>query len=384
VLEWLGSNKEWALTSVMVFAAVFAAGFVVRSVVFRALHRWAGKTQSTVDDMVLGAARGPSVLWLLAIAAHVAIGTSELSPQAIEYAGRLLGALIILSVTLTLASIAAIAFRSYAKKLELAATGLGETILRVAVIVLGVVMALEMLGVNITPLLTALGVGGLAVALGLQDTLANLFAGIHILLSKPVRVGDYIKLESGEEGYVVDVNWRSTRIRMLPNNLVVIPNTKLSQTIITNYYLPEPELAVLVQVGVHYDSDLPRVEEVTIEVAREVMKTVKGGVPGFDPFIRYHTFNASSIDFTVILRGKEFVDQFLIKHEFVKRLSARYAKEGIVIPFPIRTLDLPEGSLEQLQNVFSSPPRGEAPSDGPQRAMPPGRRAGSGARGSSG
>lgn len=341
MFEWVGSNQVSVLTSLGVLAALFGVGMAARSLGFRSLHRWAESTKSPLDDLVLRAARGPSVLWILAISAHVAVGTSKLPASAIDYAGRLLGALILLSLTLTAANIAALAFRSYAGRLELAATGLGETILRLTIITLGLVMVLERLGVNITPLLTALGVGGLAVALGLQDTLANLFAGVHILLSKPVRVGDYVKLESGEEGYVSDINWRSTRLRMLANNVVVVPNTKLSQSILTNYHLPEPEVAVLVPVGVHYDSDLPRVERVTVEVAREVMKTVSGGVPTFEPFIRFHTFDESSINFTVILRGREFVDQFLLKHEFVKRLQARYAQEGIVIPYPIRTLEFP-------------------------------------------
>jgi small-conductance mechanosensitive channel len=123
--------------------------------------------------------------------------------------------------------------------------------------------------------------------------------------------------------------------------MIIVPNSKLAQSVVTNYYLPERETAVLVDVGVSYDSDLPKVEEVTKEVAREIMKTTPGGVPGFEPFIRYHTFGDSSIDFTVILRGREFADKFLIKHEFVKKLQARFKTEGIEIPFPIRTVYLP-------------------------------------------
>jgi len=138
----------------------------------------------------------------------------------------------------------------------------------------------------------------------------------------------------------VDITWRNTVIRQLPNNLIIIPNRKLSEAIVTNFNMPEKELAVLIQVGVSYDSDLEKVEKVTIEVAKEVMKEVQGGVPKFEPFIRYHTFDDFSINFTVILRAKEFVDQYLIKHEFVKRLKKRYDEEGIVIPFPIRTVYL--------------------------------------------
>jgi len=136
----------------------------------------------------------------------------------------------------------------------------------------------------------------------------------------------------------MDISWRNTTIRQLPNNVVIVPNSKLASIIVTNYYLPQQEMSVLVQVGVGYDSDLEKVEKVTIEVAKEVMREVPGGVPEFEPFIRYHTFGDFSIDFTVILRAREFVDQYLVKHEFIKRLHRRYQQEGIEIPFPIRTI----------------------------------------------
>ena len=174
--------------------------------------------------------------------------------------------------------------------------------------------------------------------MALQEPLANLFAGFHILMSKQVRPGDYVRLQTGEEGYVMDISWRNTTIRQLPNNVVIVPNSKLASIIVTNYYLPQQEMSVLVQVGVGYDSDLEKVEKVTIEVAKEVMREVPGGVPEFEPFIRYHTFGDFSIDFTVILRAREFVDQYLVKHEFIKRLHRRYQQEGIEIPFPIRTI----------------------------------------------
>jgi small-conductance mechanosensitive channel len=139
-------------------------------------------------------------------------------------------------------------------------------------------------------------------------------------------------------------------VRQLPNTVVLIPNGRLAQSIVTNYDLPTKDLAVLMQVGVHYASDLEKVEQVTIEVATEVMETVLGGVPEFTPFIRYHTLGESSIDFTVILRARRFGDNFLIKHEFVKRLVRRYALEGIVIPFPIRAVNLAQEGADRRLN----------------------------------
>jgi small-conductance mechanosensitive channel len=217
---------------------------------------------------------------------------------------------------------------------------------------LGLLVILNGLGLSITPMLTALGVGGLAVALALQEPLANFFAGLFITLAGQIRVGDYVKLDSGHEGYVVDFSWRSTRLRMLANNLIVVPNAKLAQAIVVNHHLPSADLAVLVEVGVDYASDLGHVERVTVNVGREIMRQVAGGVPDFEPFIRYHTFSDSSINFTVILRAKEFVDQYLIKHEFVKRLHTRFNDEGIVIPFPIRTIVYREALPDARQETM--------------------------------
>ncbi|MBI3615798.1 MAG: mechanosensitive ion channel family protein [Candidatus Omnitrophica bacterium] len=213
---------------------------------------------------------------------------------------------------------------------------------------IGGLILLDAFGISITPLLAALGVGGLAVALGLQDTLTNLFSGIYITIARKIRVGDYIKLDTGEEGYVVDIAWRSTRIRSLSNNLIIVPNTKLAQAIVTNYDLPTQDQAVLVELGIDYGSDLEKVERVTSEVAKEVMRQVAGGVPSFEPFVRYHTFSDAGIQFTVILRGSTFVDQYLVKHEFLKRIHRRYAKEGITLPSSLRTLIL---------NSSAQPPR---------------------------
>jgi small-conductance mechanosensitive channel len=200
-------------------------------------------------------------------------------------------------------------------------TSLTRNIVSAVISVLGLLVILNGLGLSITPMLTALGVGGLAVALALQEPLGNFFAGLFLTLAGQIRVGDYVKLDSGEEGYVVDFSWRSTRLRMLANNLIVVPNAKLAQAIMVNHHLPSEECAVLVQVGVDYASDLGHVERVAIDVGREVMSSVPGGVAEFEPFVRFHTFGESSVDFTMILRARQFVDQYLVKHEFIKRLS---------------------------------------------------------------
>lgn len=324
-----------------IFLAILFAGFLIRRIIFHRLKRWSDKTKTQIDDIVISSIRAPFVLWVVILGLYFAFDAVNLPARMDRSLDKILLDLGIFSVTIVVANILVRLIRVYSSKVEsaLPVTSLTENIVRVVVYVMGILVILNTLGISITPILATLGVGGLAVALALQDTLSNLFAGFYVTAAKHVRVGDFIKLDNGDEGYVVDIGWRATKIRVLSNNIVIIPNNKLSQSQITNYYMPEKELVVLVQVGVHYDSDLEKVEKVTCEVAKEILKQVQGGVPEFDPFIRYHTFADFSINFTVILRAKEFVDNYLIKHEFIKRLHKRYAKEGIIIPYPIRAIN---------------------------------------------
>jgi small-conductance mechanosensitive channel len=331
-------------TSLVLPLALVGAGLIVglifERIVLARLKKAAARTKWEGDEIIIGGLRGITTLWFVIAGVYGAMHTVPMSPSLLGALKKLLLAGIILSVTLVLAKISVGFVNLYSRKTEgmLPSTSIFANLTRLIILLLGALVILQTLGVSITPILTALGVGGLAVALALQETLSNLFAGIHILLSRKIKPGDYVKLETGEEGYVTDITWRNTTIRALPNNMIIVPNSKLASAIVTNFYQPETAMAVLVQVGVGYESDLRKVERVTVEVGRGVMREVQGGVPEFEPFIRYHTFADFSINFTVILRAKEYVDQYLIKHEFVKRLHKRYAEEGIEIPFPIRTV----------------------------------------------
>jgi small-conductance mechanosensitive channel len=320
------------------------AGIVAEKIIFRRLRHQAAATSWKSDDIILQAIGRLPVLWATIAAAYVAITRIPLGSKGFARMETALLVAAIFSVTVFIARAGAglIALYAQGKQGLLPSASIFTRVIRLAVFIMGLLVILQTLGISITPIITALGIGGLAVSLALQDTLSNLFSGLSMTASRQVRPGDYIKLGSGEEGYVTDITWRSTTIRALPNNMIIVPNAKLASVIITNYYFPEQEMAVLVQVGVSYDSDLSRVEQVTMEVGRDVMREVQGGVPEFEPFIRYHTFSDYSINFSVILRGREFTDQYLLKHEFIKRLHARYAAEGIQIPFPIRTILLKE------------------------------------------
>jgi small-conductance mechanosensitive channel len=316
------------------------AGWIFQRVVSVTLRKKAQKTSVKWDDVLTGSLKGLVFIWFLLAGMAIALKTISVAPGTLHLFHRLIVLTALFSGILFFARSSVGLVRLYTDKIAGVPTTLFRTVTAIIVYLLGFLIILDYLGISITPIITALGVGGLAIALSLQDTLSNLFSGIHILVTKKIRPGDYIKIESGEEGYVLDVTWRNTVIKALPNNMIIIPNSKMAQSVVTNFHLPEKERAVLVDVGVSYDSDLPKVEEVTKDVARETMKTIPGGVPDFEPFIRFHTFSDSSINFTVILRGQQFAGQFLIKHEFVKKLQARFRVEKIEIPFPIRTVYL--------------------------------------------
>jgi small-conductance mechanosensitive channel len=332
-----GAPLAWTLVTL---AVSWGIGHLLGAVVMSRVPRWVPENQRALVHSGARTVRKRLPRWCLLIGVWVAAGYWPLTAEGQLLVGRVVFVVGAVSVTLAVASIASQSVDVYGAVIApaLPVSSLTRNIAWAVIAVLGFLVILNGLGLSITPMLTALGVGGLAVALALQEPLANFFAGLFITLAGQIRVGDYVKLDSGQEGYVVDFSWRSTRLRMLANNLVLVPNSKLAQAIVVNHHLPSQELAVLVEVGVDYSSDLRHVERVVIEVGRSVMLEVTGGVTEFEPFIRYHTFGDSSINFTVILRAREFVDQYLIKHEFITRLHARFDQEGIVIPFPIRTI----------------------------------------------
>ena len=326
--------------TVATLVAAWAAGMIVGRVVSARISRWLARRHQPVADSLAVLVRTRTPWWFLLAGLWLSAPYWPLSPQALGLVQRLLFAVVAGSVTFATAALAVRLIDSYGALIApaLPVTGLTRNLAWTLVTVLGLLVILNGVGVSITPMLTALGIGGLAVALALQEPLANFFAGLFLTLAGQIRIGDYVRLDSGQEGYVVDFSWRSTRLRMLANNLVVVPNAKLAQAVVINHHLPSPDLAVLVEVGVDYASNLEHVERVVADVGRQVMTQVAGGVEDFQPFVRYHTFGDSSVNFTVILRAREFVDQYLIKHEFIKRLHTRFDHEHISIPFPIRTL----------------------------------------------
>lgn len=328
----------WIAVAISVACALAAAATL--RMIIRRLQRRAAQTSGQADDLVLTMVRMVVPAYVLIGGLWAAVVIIPLTRAWHSDISHAMVALLVIIITVAVARVAGEMVRSRA--VSHSGTSGSATIFvnitRVIVLALGLLLLLNSLGIAITPLLTALGVGGLAVALALQDTLANLFAGVHILASHQVQPGAFIQLDNGMEGHIIDTNWRNTTIRQTSNNVVVVPNATLASSIVTNYYQPNQEMSVTVQAGVSYDSDLEHVERVTVEVGREVMREIDGAVPEHEPLVRYTTFADSSINFNVILRASEATQRGLVTHEFIKRLHRRYQAEGISIPFPMLTL----------------------------------------------
>ena len=220
--------------------------------------------------------------------------------------------------------------------------GLLNKTLSVIVFVIAIIIILGYFKLDITPMIAGVGLGALAIGLALQSTLTNFFAGVHILSDKPIRVGDFIELDSNTSGNVngtvEDIGWRSTRIRMLTDNLLIIPNGKLAESNIINYSMPKQDFSIWVPCGVAYESDLKKVEKISLEVAMQIQKDVEGAVKDFEPVFRYREFGDSNINFIVVLRVIEPMKRFVVRNEFIKALKQRFDKEGIEISWPIRKI----------------------------------------------
>ena len=319
-------------------------GLLVEMVVVKRVRRFAEQTRFTWDDLLLKALRGVPTIWIACGAIYLAVNVGDLDPVIISRSVTVLEVIAIGAAVLAGMRLAGGAVESLSAGATESSPTLVVNLAKIAVAILGGFIILQNLGIEITPLITALGIGGLAVALALQDTLGNLFAGVQIILSRAVKPHDYIQLSTGEAGWVSDVRARHTTIETFPDgNLVTVPNSVLASSIVKNFSYPDLAMWVSLPVGVSYSSDLAKVEQVTLEVARAVVAEVEGGLSDPEPFMLYKGFGDFSIDLDVRMRVRDFRSQGPIRHEFIKRLHRRYDAEGIEIPFPIRTVIMKPG-----------------------------------------
>ena len=317
--------------------------FVNRYITEHAANYDEAHPEDSLKTVFINALAGIPISFCLIAGIYWVVNTVNLPPSVVKIFSYILFTVNAFTITRVLArGISGFVTLQLNRGGQLPKTSLLNNIINVIIYSMGIIIILQYYGISVTPIITAMGVGGMALALGMQETLANIFSGVHLIISKQLRLNDYIRLSTGEEGQVTDITWRFTTITSILGNVVVIPNQKLASAVITNYNLPIKDITVRVTVGVAYDSDLQKVEDVTVAVANEVTRKMKEAgksiASEIPPAVRFHTFGDSAIIFDVFLHSSQFNHQAELKHEFIKALTKRFNKEHIEIPFPIRTV----------------------------------------------
>ncbi len=329
----------WGPPVAILFMGILV-GYFIRKILRSRLKKLATKTEWRGDDIILDSLDSHVILWCFMVAFYIASDGINLGQPYTEYLARFIQVLLIMSISFALSKILVGMLELWSDRQQgkFPSTKLFTNLIRIVIITIGALVALDSLNISIAPFLTALGVGGLAISLALKDTLADFFSGLHILLSRKVMPGDFVELDTGERGYIENITWRNTSMKERTNNIISIPNARLSTAIVRNFNTLDSRFRVTVDVGVSYDSDLEQVREVTLDVARQVVRDVPGAVKEFEPIMRYVQFADSSINFQVLFSVKKYGDQHTVVDEFIRRLHQRYQKENIEIPFPIRTI----------------------------------------------
>ena len=334
------------LVAVFIMAVTLAAAFFVHFLMNFYLYSVARKTRRSLDDALVSALKKP--LYVLAIIAGSYLSIAQINVLAnfMPIINRAYQASAILVSAYTLSQVTSALINWWVRSQPVSSSSAGHFIpvfrkfVTVFIYAIAIVGVLDQLNIKITALLASLGVASLAVALALQDTIANFFAGIYVMADRPVKTGDFVRIENGEQGYVEEVGWRSTKIKTLPNNTVIIPNSKLAQSVLTNYYLPDKQTGIVLNCMVAYGSDLEKVEAVTVGVAGKIQKKVEGATKDFQPFLTFTGFGDSNINFSVMLRVDEPVAEHAVIHEFMKSLAKAYKNEKIEISLPARKVFL--------------------------------------------
>ena len=327
---------------VVVFLLWIPIAFIIKGRIYRRLKKLVVRTEGKFDDIIVEVMNRPLNLLILFIGLFLMQSFMPLQGDLANYLRYATRIIMMLVVIFLIDQIIKVLLVEFGKKSEFRhfSQSAIQGVVRGVVFIIGALIILDSFGVNITPLVASLGIGSLAIALALQPTLSNLFSGLSIGLDRSIQVGDLVQLETGVNGYIEDIGWRASKVRTRGNNIIVIPNSTLVNSTVTNYEIPESSMKIYLRCGVHYNSDLEHVERVVLEEANKAANDSEHADNKFKPWFRYELFSASSIDFCVIMMAKGFKSHHLLTSEMIKRLHKRFREENIAIPFPIQTLDL--------------------------------------------
>jgi small-conductance mechanosensitive channel len=306
----------------------------------RVLRRIASYTRSELDDSIIDLTHRPIFLTVLIFGGIHSIRVLQANENFIYFTKGILFSLLVLIWAVFIIRISRLIISNSIHRVA-DATGLSkevtpliENVWKVIIFVTGLMMVLSIWKVDITPVMASAGIAGVAVALAAKDTLANFFGGISIFMDKPYKIGDFIILDSGERGEVVNIGIRSTRIKTRDDILISIPNSIIASTKIVNESAPVPKFRVRIPVSVSYGSDIHKVEDILVKIADENANILKDP----EPRVRFREFGESSLNFELLCWAKEPVMRGKTIHEINKSIYDSFNKAGVIIPFPHRTV----------------------------------------------
>ncbi|MBI1859707.1 MAG: mechanosensitive ion channel family protein [Deltaproteobacteria bacterium] len=332
LVDFFHSNKLLLPLAIAAVASVLL--LVVRSFLLRFLEGFL-KKNDRFDHGLVSTLRAPSVFWTIAIGLYIGVEYSELSPKIVTPIIETIHVLLAVSMTIVAANGAARLFKNFVRAPDGShiQSGLAMGMVRGSVMAIGAMVILSILGISITPVLTALGVGGLAVALALKDTLENLFAGIYLLTDRTIRVGDVVKLDSGQDGVVDDIGWRTTRIRTFNSTTVILPNSKLAQASVTNYCIPDQRFSTGFTFMVAIENDPSQVEALVTEILKKGSEDIVGIAAYPEPVVRFiNGFIPGALEFTVTYTVTQYTSQGFTQHELKKRIFKIFREKNISFP----------------------------------------------------
>lgn len=345
VLTSLPGGQIAAFLILFVIAAVVLE--VGLTILVKVLKFLVGKTKTTLDDRILGAFQR----YLLAIALVTALWISleATYPDAITLGNmKAFDLYIIVMIAICGFLLSALAdqillwygLEIRPRKKDVKSEEVFpfvRNVVKIAIVLVFIVFILQRLGFDTTAIITGLGIGGLAVALALQDTLANFFAGVHILVDKPFREDDYVKLENGTEGTVVKIGWRTTRLVTPTMNELVVPNSKLAGCILENYSNPHGTSGVSYTIGVDCKEDIDAVEKV---IQNSLVKVAKNNtlLDEKSIWVRFDSFGEYTLDFKFGYLVNGYVNRWAVLKEVNRELFYAFKQNKINIPFPVRVI----------------------------------------------
>jgi small-conductance mechanosensitive channel len=339
---WRHPRLAEALVSAAILAGGYVAARVISFLVGRLLSQAAARTTTTLDDRLLGALKRPLTYALFLVAAFVAVHRLSIPAPWMTRIDNALFALGVVLLGLALMSAYGILLSWYTLESRYAessalAREFGPLFSKLGKIFIGliaVITVLQHLGVNVASLVVSLGVGSLAVGLAAQDTLANMFAGFTLMVDRPFKIGDRIRLSTGELGDVETIGIRATRIRTLDETLLVVPNSILVKERLVNQTLPTRQVTTRIDVGVAYGTDLASAKGVLVECAFSSRYVVKERVP----LVLVTRFADFSIQLLLIFWARDYAEQGLAQTEVYEEIDRRFRERGIEIPYPVREI----------------------------------------------